>query len=278
VTIHGVGTTMYQWDREYQQRGLSFDDHLPEAFTEMASLGLDGVESRLKYANTPERAGQFARLCQQAGVRIASLYGSCKLYDKAAVQNEVEQFLAAAASARKAGCSLITLDMGTPHGRSKTEAELEVQVEGLEAIGAGLKALNMRAALHNHTPEMRENAREFRYVMGHVRSEAIGACLDLAWALVAGVSPLELIREVHPRLFDMHVRNVADGWFTETVPEGAISYAQIVNLLDQYGYDGWLIVELAYDDRVQTTRSLRQNTLRSVWYLKGILSHTGSGG
>jgi inosose dehydratase len=165
--------------------------------------------------------------------------------------------------------------MGTPRGRDKTQAELDVQVEGLEAIGVGLSKLGMRAALHNHTPEMREDAREFRYVMRHVRSEAIGVCLDIAWALVAGVSPVELIHEIHPRLLDVHVRNVADGWFTETVPEGAISYAEILDLLDRYQYDGWLIVELAYDRRVQTTRSLRQNILRSVWYLKGILSHMG---
>jgi sugar phosphate isomerase/epimerase len=214
---------------------------------------------------------------------VASLYGTCKLYDQASLDAEVESFLRAVEAATRTGCSLIALNMATPRGRPKREDELEVQVRGLQAIGAEAAEMGVRIALHNHTPEMENEAREFRYVMGHTASasgaapgaRAIGVCLDVAWAAVAGVSPLDLIHEIHPRLFDLHVRNAADGWFTQSIPEGTISYPQILDLLIRYRYDGWLVVELAYDDGVHVTRSFEENTLRSIWYLKGLADCSG---
>ena len=275
MAITGIATTMYQWDREYQQRGLAFDDHLEEAFRRMAALGLDGVQSRLSYADTPDKADRFAETCHRAGVVVASLYGNCKLYDQGALEGEVAQFLAAVEAARQTGCSLITLNLATPRERPKRKDELEVQVRGLETIGAEVAKMGVRIALHNHTPEMKDEAHEFRYVVGHVSSSAVGVCLDVAWAAVAGVSPVDLIGEVHPRLFDLHVRNVADGWFTQSVPEGTISYSQILGLLARYRYAGWLVVELAYDNRVDVTRSFEQNIIRSIWYLKGLVAASG---
>jgi sugar phosphate isomerase/epimerase len=267
---------MYQWDREYQQRGMAFSEHLEDAFGRMRELGFDGVQSRLAYADTPEKADRFAEICRRAGVEIASLYGNCKLYDRDALEGEVASFLEAVDAARWTGCSLIALNMATPHGRPKRENELEVQVRGLEAIGEEAAKMGVRIALHNHTPEMENEAREFRYVMGHVVRDAIGVCLDVAWAAVAGVSPLDLIHEIHPRLFDLHVRNLAEGWFTQSVPAGEISYAQVLDLLAQYRYDGWLVVELSYDDRVDVTRSFEQNITRSIWYLKGLVAAWGT--
>ena len=225
MAVKGIATTMYQWDREYQQRGLAFDEHLEKAFSQMGALGLDGVQPRLSYADTAEKADCFLQICRRAGIEVASLYGNCKLYDRDSTDHEIEQFLKAASAAKQTGCSLIALNMAAPRGRPKTDKELQMQAAGLRALGKSLEKMGVRVAIHNHTPEMKHDAREFRYTMSEVDSDAIGVCLDVAWAAVAGVSPIALIHEVHHRLFDIHVRNVVDGWFTQSVPEGTISYA-----------------------------------------------------
>lgn len=270
MAIKGMGTTMYQWDMEYRKRGLDFYDNLETAFKEIAASGLDGVQSRLVYADTDQKAEKFIEVCKNSGLKLASLYGSSNLYDKEMRQSEIQKLLNAATSANRIGCSLIALDMSSPKGRDKTDDELKIQVEGLNKIGAAFSVMGMRLAVHNHTPEMKNEAREFRYVMDNISEKSVGACLDIAWATMSGVSAVELINAYHHKLFDIHVRNFHDGNFTQSVTEGSIPYSEIFRLLKKYNYDGWLILELAYTDGVVVTRPFIENFSRSLWYLKGL--------
>jgi len=270
MEIQGIATTMYQWDRTYRDRGMTFEEHLGTALAEMKDTGLDGVQTRLIYADTEEKAERHAAQCGAADLRIAAAYGNCKLFDAAELNDQVERFVAEAKAVKRAGVTLIVLNMHTPHGRGKTDEENALQAKGLQRLGDELEPEGVRIDVHNHTPEMKDDAREFRYLMDHVRSEAVGVCLDIAWATVAGVSPIALIDEYHDRVFDIHVRNVSSGVFTQAVPEGEISYADILGRLDRYDYRGWLVVELAYDPAVEVTRPFISNIERSVWYLKGM--------
>ena len=146
----GIATTMYQCDREYQSRGLAFDEHLGGAFREMAELGLDGVQSMLSYADTAEKADRFGEICSRAGVQIAGLYGNCRLYDADTQSRDVEEFLGSVETAKRAGWTLIALNMLQPSGRPKTDSELYVQARGLQLVGEAASAMGVGVAIHNH--------------------------------------------------------------------------------------------------------------------------------
>ena len=64
----------------------------------------------------------------------------------------------------------------------KTKEELKTQKEAMEEIGERIKGKNLKIALHNHTPEMENNAREFRYMMENIKADNIGACLDISFS------------------------------------------------------------------------------------------------
>ena len=272
MTIKGIGTTMFQWDKEFEKRGLDFDENIEQVHKEIKEVGLDGVESRLSLADTDEKALELKKICDNNNLKIASLYGGCKLYDKKVVNDEIENYIKSITSAKKSGCSLITLDMATPEDRKKTDEELRVQVDALNKMGKELEKINMRVGIHNHTPEMENDAREFHYIMENLETDYVGVCLDIAWTVKAGVSPVELIKKYHEKIFDVHVRNIQDKEFTQEITEGSISYPRIIELLEKHDYNGWLVIELAYMEDTDVTRSFKENINRSIWYLKGLTS------
>ena len=273
--VKGISTTMYQWDMEYRSRSIDFRDNLEMVFREMAVCGLDGVQSRMAYADTAENAEKLADLCNRSGLRLSSLYGDCMLYDKNLLEREADAFVQRAEIASLSGSRLIAVNMAAPKGRDKTEDEVKTQAEGLNKIGRRLNASGIRIALHNHTPEMKNDAKELKYLMANLAEDNIGICLDISWADMAGVSYTDLIDQYHERLFEIHVRNNIDReqGFSQSVDEGIISYPAIHQQLGKLNYDGWYIVELAYMGGMKLTRSFKENMVRSIWYMKGIISH-----
>jgi len=164
------------------------------------------------------------------------------------------------------------LNLQGVNGREKTDRELELQAEGLSAIGKELTALGMRAAIHFHRDEMANDAREYRHIMDHVTDPSIGACFDVGWAACEGFAWDRFLDAYGGRVFDVHIRNYDDGRFTQSVEEGQIPYPELIRRLSAIGYSGWIVIELAYHDNVPLTRSFAENMNRSVWYLKGIAS------
>ncbi len=74
-----------------------------------------------------------------------------------------------------------------------------------------------------------------------------GAVVDLAHADGVGDCILGYINKLAPYLMHIHVDDVQRGVFPHRhlIPgEGSLNYTEVLNLLDELGYDGWLSVEL----------------------------------
>ena len=243
MIIKGIGTTMYQWDMEYRNRSLDFKENLGMAIGEMVSCGLDSVQARMAYADTEENAKKLLALCNEAGLQLSSLYADCMLYDQNLINQEAEAFIKKAETAAVTGCRLIAVNMATPKGRDKTEDEIKVQAEGLNRIGNQLAELKMKIAIHNHTSEMKNDAREFKLLMKNIDADNVGICLDISWTDMAGAPYYNIIEQYYDRLFEVHIRNNIDRikGFSQSVDEGTISYPEIHKQLKELNYEGWYV-------------------------------------
>ena len=88
--------------------------------------------------------------------------------------------------------------------------------------------------------------------------------------LRGGVDPLSLIKEYPDRIESLHLRNSKDGIWTEAFCEGDIDHSKMSQLLRDIGFSGWLIVELAYEEKTVITRTLQENALLSREYVREV--------
>lgn len=119
-------------------------------------------------------------------------------------------------------------------------------------------------------PEMRDNAREWRYDLEHTQPRLVSFCIDLDWALKGGQDPLALVRAAEGRIGSLHIRNSRKGIFLETVDEGDIDMAPIAAFLRQAQFNGYLVVELAREKETRVTHSLFEDLKHAHFYTQKV--------
>lgn len=264
MKIKGVATQMYVWGQVYGQQ-----DYFEDALKKISQAGYDGIESDLSLASTEKKAAELRRLVEKNSLKLASLYYGGVYHEKDKAEQTVRETAKLAKFAKDIGCPAINVNPASK-GEQKTDEELEIQAKYLEKMGKTLKDMEMEFYCHNHTPEIKSNARELRSICDLTDKRFVNLCLDIHWVLRGGVDPLELMKEYPDRLKSLHLRNSSDGVWMEYFGDGDIDYVAVKELLEDADYEGWLIVELAYEQDTKITRDLAENSRISREYVRKI--------
>ena len=138
--------------------------------------------------STPEVMHTVAGKFQDAGIQI---YAAGVIYMKTAA--EVER---AFGYAKALGVGLIV---------AAPNPELLPNVE------QGVKATGIRVAIHNHGPEDKLYPSPVD-VYDHVKGldARIGLCLDIGHAARAGADPVKVVNDYGSRIFDLHIKDLAE--------------------------------------------------------------------
>ena len=278
MIIHGIGAQTYVWRQVYGQQKQVLEDHLQEVIADVAYAGCDGVVGRLAWMATDSEAERVANLLEKyhgdisiVPLEMPAFHHGDVFHRPEAVEETIARIAEwAARGQRFVHCPHVTVDARQEPGRQKTEAELDVQAQSFNRLGAELSKLGGRLLVHNHTPEIEDNARELRATCERTDPKLVNLCFDVHWAYRAGMDPLELIREYPERIKNPHLRNSIGGILTQELGEGDIDYEALVRLLEEIGYEGWLLVELEYEQGTEVTRPVRENLRLSVDYVRDI--------
>lgn len=125
----------------------------------------------------------------------------------------------------------------------------EPSVEALPRIERFAKEYDIRIAIHNHGPEdkvWKSPLDVLRAVKG--LDSRIGCCMDVGHAARAGTDVVQAIREIGPRLFNVHMKdlaNIRDKDSQVAVGEGALPVRGIFEALIATRYEGF--VDLEYE-------------------------------
>ena len=111
------------------------------------------------------------------------------------------------------------------------------------------KEYDIRVAIHNHGPEDKEWPSPLD-VLAVVRTmdARMGSCVDVGHCTRAGVDPVDAIRKVGSRVFDVHMKDLAQPDAKESqvaVGEGVLRIPAIFDALRSIGYKGF--VDLEYE-------------------------------
>jgi inosose dehydratase len=171
---------------------------------------------------------------------------------------------------------IVTNPSPKPNQGRKTDEELALQSRLLNNLGEELRKLGVRLMVHHHTPELVENAREWRHQLAHTDPKLVGCCVDVHWAHRGGQEPMAFLRVVGSRLESVHLRNSKDGVWMEDFSDGDLDYREVAAYLRSLNYRGILVVELAYEQGTRVMRTLEENLRRSRIYTERVFGLSGA--
>lgn len=137
-----------------------------------------------------------------------------------------------------------------------------------------IKQYNIRVGIHNHGPEDKEFPSPLD-VLAAVKNmdPRIGCCIDVGHTMRTGTDVVEAIRKAGPRLFDIHMKDLAESKVKESqvaVGQGVMPVRDIFKTLIDMRYPGY--VDLEYE--IFPDNPL-PGVLQSFAYMRGVLAGMG---
>ena len=144
----------------------------------------------------------------------------------------------------------------------------------LPRIEKFVKQYGIRIAIHNHGPEDKlwQSPLDILKLVKNM-DPRIGCCIDVGHTARAGTDVVEAIHEVGPRLFNMHMKDLADLKVKESqvaVGDGKMPVRAIFEALIALKYEGF--VDLEYEIHADDPMP---GVISSFAYMRGVLAGMG---
>jgi inosose dehydratase len=222
---------------------------------------------------TPDLKERVTRLIQSNGLSMPSVYVGGAMHEDALADQTIALALEVGAVCKPFGCKAIVNNPNPkPAGAQKTDQELATQAKNLNRMGKALAEKGFQLRVHHHTPELVDNAREWRQILHNTDPKYVWLCLDLDWLHQGGMDPLTILREAGRRVTEVHVRNSRNKLWLESLEDGDLDYRKIAAGMKELGLNPLVVVELAYRENTVVTRSLEEDLRLSHAYAEKIFS------
>lgn len=260
----------YIWIQHFDVEKRSLTDGVEEMLAGFRTAGYSNVDLNDSFVDSKLREKTFS-LLRKYGLQMPTFYANSTLHDAPMAEQSIKTIVELAQATKQAGVrGIVTNPSPKPNHGRKSDEELATQARYLNRLGGELQKQGVRLMVHHHTPELVENAREWRHQLANTDPKLVGCCVDVHWAYRGGQEPMAFLREVGGRLESLHLRNSRAGVWMEDFNDGDVDYHKIAEHLRETGYNGYLVVELAYEKGTTTTRSLEEDLKASRLYTEKV--------
>jgi sugar phosphate isomerase/epimerase len=201
----------------------------------------------------------------------------------------VDQVAPRAAEYRAAGLTLTAA--GTISFNEDNDEDIRKKFEYCKAAGISLivgapthqtlsrvekfvKEYNIRVAIHNHGPEDKHFPSPLDVLAAVDKMDPrMGCCIDVGHTMRSGTDVVTALRKAGPRLFDVHMKDLADGTKKESqvaVGDGVMPVPAIFQTLIEMRYPG--NVDLEYEIFPDNPMP---GVAKSFAYMRGVLAGMG---
>jgi sugar phosphate isomerase/epimerase len=137
-----------------------------------------------------------------------------------------------------------------------------------------VKEYNIRVAIHNHGPEDKNFPSPLDVLAAVDKMDPrMGCCIDVGHTMRSGTDVVTALRKAGPRLFDVHMKDLADGTKKESqvaVGDGVMPVRAIFETLIDIRYPG--NVDLEYEIFPDNPMP---GVIKSFAYMRGVLAGMG---
>ena len=256
---------------------LGKENTFEQCVSEMALAGFTGSEVGNKYPKDPE---VLRKALELRGVEICNQWFSSFLITKPfeAVEQEFRAQLAflKTMGARVIGASEQSHSVqgmqDTPifgHKYVMDDREWDTFCEGMNRLGKIAKEeYGIALTFHHHMGTVVQDAEEVERMMANTDPAYVSLLFDTGHFRYCGVDPLEMVKKYVNRIRHVHLKDIRpevvervrqenlsflDGvrMGTFTVPgDGCIDFEPIFAVLDEAGYEGYMLVEAEQDPAI----------------------------
>ena len=252
---------------------LGKENTFEQCVSEMALAGFTGSEVGGKY---PADTKVLKKALDLRGIQICNQWFSSFLIPKPFEETEKE-FIKAADFLKEMGAKVIGVSeqsysiqgkMEQPVWEGKyvmNDEEWKLLAEGLNKLGKIAKDKGMTLTFHHHMGTVVQTEEEIGRFMETVDPELVFLLFDSGHLSFAGIDPEKVLKKYVNRVKHVHLKDirkemveksgnerwsflkgVREGVFT--VPgDGDVDFAPIFRILEDAGYEGWVVVEAEQD-------------------------------
>jgi sugar phosphate isomerase/epimerase len=244
---------------------------LDRIFADMAYAGLDGVELMHNAFYPDDAVERIAALAEQHRLPVIGTSWGGQMWDSEKRHAILEDAELVVSRLANVGGRTLGVSVGSP-GKKKTPAQLDAQAECLRGLLAICAEHDVVANLHNHTDEVADDLWDLRGTLQRVPEVKLGP--DLNWLIRGGVDPVWFIRQYGRQIVFLHLRDQhADGQWSEALGEGDTDFAAIRAALNEVGFRGDAVIELAHEGNFEPTRPIRDSLKISREFVKKALGY-----
>lgn len=252
---------------------LGKENTFEQCVSEMALAGFTGSEVGGKYPTDTE---VLKRALNLRGIQICNQWFSSFLISRPYEETEKE-FIKATDFLKEMGAKVIGVSEQSYSIQGKMEQpvwegkyvmddrEWKLLAEGLNKLGKIAKDKGMTLTFHHHMGTVVQTEEEIDRFMETVDPELVFLLFDSGHLSFAGIDPEKVLKRYVNRVKHVHLKDirkemvkksknerwsflkgVREGVFT--VPgDGDVDFAPIFRILEDAGYEGWVVVEAEQD-------------------------------
>jgi len=265
-----LSVEIYIWIQHLASEKKTLAEGIEEVLASFHGAGYRRVELNQDFFQPALRDRTFTLLAKYH-LAPETVYAGTTLHETTTAEKSVREVVELARLLKPHGTRVIVTNPSPKPGQAlKTEEELDTQAKYVDRLAEEISGLGMKLALHHHTPELLEHAREWRHLMQHTNPKRVYCCVDVHWAFRGGQEVMSFLSETGDRLVELHLRNSRQGIWMEDLGPGDVDYEKVADYLHQVSFAGYLVVELAYEKGTQITRSLDEDLRLSRLYAEKV--------
>lgn len=240
VVGHPAGVTSVK-DLYYLANGST-----EQALRDIAAAGYKGIElfdgNLMQYEN---RQDEFRQLLKSLDLAVVGVYTGANFIFKDILEEEFDKIEKVAKLAAEFGTEHLVFGGGAIRAGGIQESDYEQLAQSLERGAKIAEKYGLVPSYHPHLGTCVQGPDQLDKIMGLT---SIALCPDTAHIEAGGGDPVAVIKKYVDRIKYVHFKDYKSGAFLP-LGEGNQNFAEMVSILREANYEGWITVELdSYED------------------------------
>jgi inosose dehydratase len=272
-----------QAEFKFGYQAITWGEQIEQAIDEIAELGYRGIQIRQpNYAKYASRAGEFKELLAARKLALVSISSGNVTIKPGSVKQEIAERVVMAKWLKEVGGLYLQVIDGvrTPEYRANPDDYRKLGKHLTEIGKRTFGEYGVKLAYHNHMNSLGERRDEIDRIMDASDPKHVWLLPDIAHLHTAEGDPVKFVREYLNRIAYPHFKDVVvhqpwgktlDGStlrpkydFVE-LGEGKVNIAGVLQIMKDYRYQGWIVIEL---DRAPRGRTPKESAAISKRYVE----------
>ncbi|GGG02253.1 sugar phosphate isomerase/epimerase family protein [Paenibacillus abyssi] len=233
------------------------DHHFVSSMRLMPQIGYRHIELNCWYPSdlTPLNIRRLQLRCAEAGLKPIAVYGSSfGGSNHHEISKDVCHKLRMIDAARELGCHRIVATGGARGQQGGMEAVLTA----LRQVVPYSEERGVLICLENHASNNLEFIEDYEHIFSELDSPNLGVCADTGHFEASGLGLDEVAARLHNRIHHIHVKETARKGEEVFVKfgQGVTDNRRFIDMLLGHGYQGYITVELAIEDKSNLLQDL----------------------